>query len=585
MSDDQKIHTSTTRTAPSECAAKHVVLTGFMGTGKTAVGQTVARQMDCSFVDMDAEIEARAGKTIARIFAEDGETAFRGMEAALCRELCQAPPAAPLVIATGGGTLVDPANRALIMESGTLICLSCDPDEVLQRVGADGNPDRPLLDVADPRAEVERLLKARCGAYQAIPWQIDTTGLSVEEVAAQVLHIAGFITLPVRHPGGQYEIHVGNGLLAHVGGLLRSACVSEAAAALPSYKKGSRVALVSNPVVAPLYGAQVEQALRSAGFDPFVCSIPDGEQHKTLATVAMLYEQFLAGGLDRSGTVLSLGGGVTGDVAGFAAATFMRGVRFVQVPTTLLAMVDASVGGKTGVDLPQGKNLVGAFKQPALVVVDPTVLETLPDEEIRSGMAEVIKHGIIADPALFAQLETSALQPSSSALRSPFSVLHSSPSLIARALRVKIDVVEEDPFERGRRAVLNLGHTVGHALERLSGFALRHGEAVSVGMVAAAWIAVELERADASLAERVEAVLAGWGLPVRCPGPDAPGAPSFDAESICRAMAHDKKRRGRSLRWVLPRALGEVEIAEDVPLDIVKTVLRTITAAGRLENR
>jgi len=519
----------------------NVVVTGFMGTGKTIVGQEVARWLGCRFVDMDAEIEARASKSIPRIFAEDGEGAFRQMEAALCEELSAQQG---LVIATGGGALVYPANRTLMMKSGTVICLTCDVDEILRRVNDADNSDRPLLHVADPRAEIKRLLEVRREAYRAIPWQIDTTHLSVEEVAAQVIKIANVITLSIHHPGGEYPIHIGDGLLAHAGGLLRATSAPE----------GSRVAVVSNLVVARLYGAQVENALQSAGFRPFACSIPDGEQHKILTTVTALYDQFLAEGLDRSGTVLSLGGGVTGDVAGFAAATFMRGIRFVQVPTTLLAMVDASVGGKTGVDLPQGKNLAGAFKQPALVVIDPTVLATLPAEEIRSSLAEVIKHGVIGDPGLFAELEAIAdcrLQ-------------------IARALRVKIGIVEEDPFEQGRRAVLNLGHTVGHALERLSGFSMRHGEAVSIGMVAAARIAVELGQADPSLTGRIEAVLTAWGLPVRCP--------PFDTDSIWEAMAHDKKRRGRGLRWVLPHAVGEVEIAEDVPPHVVKSILRNMGA-------
>jgi len=540
----------------------NVVVTGFMGTGKTTVGREVARRLGRSFVDVDAEIEARAGKSIPRIFSEDGEGAFRQMESALCEELSAQQGPCPelaegLVIATGGGALVDPTNRALMMKSDTVVCLTCDVDEILRRVSSGGNSDRPLLDVADPRAEVERLLELRREAYAAIPWQVDTTELSVEEVATRVVEIAGVITLPVRYPGGEYPIHIGSGLMAHVGGALRAAGVP----------RGSRVAVVSNPVVALLYGAQVEAALRSAGLRSFACSIPDGERHKTLVTVATLYDQFLAGGLDRSGTVLSLGGGVTGDVAGFAAATFMRGVRFVQVPTTLLAMVDASVGGKTGVDLPQGKNLVGAFKQPALVVVDPATLTTLPAEEIRSGLAEVIKHGLIGDPDLFAELELDL--PESSEL---------SGRLIARALRVKIAIVEQDPFERGGRAVLNLGHTVGHALEKLSGFALRHGEAVSIGMVAAARIAVELNRAAPSLADRIETVLSAWDLPVRCPRFDKLSAQPLDADSIWEAMAHDKKKQGRSLRWVLPRAIGEVEIAEDVPPDVAKSVLHNLGA-------
>jgi shikimate kinase/3-dehydroquinate synthase len=361
------------------------------------------------------------------------------------------------------------------------------------------------------------------------------------------IEIARAITLPVRYPGGEYAIHVGDGLLAHVGRALRAAGVP-----------AGRVAVVSNPVVAPLYSAQVEEALRTTGFRPFSCSVPDGEQHKTLGSVAALYAQFLDGGLDRGGTVLALGGGVTGDVAGFAAASFMRGVRFVQVPTTLLAMVDSSVGGKTGVDLPQGKNLVGAFKQPALVVIDPTVLATLPAEEIRSGMAELIKHGVIGDPDLL----EGANAPTCPDVQQ-----------IARALRVKIAVVEEDPFERGRRAVLNLGHTVGHALESLSAYRLRHGEAVGIGMVAAARIAGELGRADASLVGRIEAALSTWGLPVRCP--------PFDADAIWNAMTHDKKRRGRALRWILPLAIGQVEINENVPPQVVKSVLCNLGARSK----
>jgi shikimate kinase/3-dehydroquinate synthase len=230
------------------------------------------------------------------------------------------------------------------------------------------------------------------------------------------------------------------------------------------------------------------------------------------------------------------------------------------VPTTLLAMVDASVGGKTGVDLPQGKNLVGAFKQPALVLIDPAVLATLPADEFRSGMAEMIKHGVIGDADLFAELETGQGRYPDSGMA----------ERIARALRVKIAIVEEDPFEQGRRAVLNVGHTVGHALERLSDFSLRHGEAVSIGMVAAAKIAVELGRADVSLVDRIEAILSAWGLPVRCP--------PFDADAILAAMAHDKKKQGHELRWVLPRAIGQAEIITDVPPQVVRSVLCSLGA-------
>jgi shikimate kinase/3-dehydroquinate synthase len=433
-------------------------------------------------------------------------------------------------------------------------------DEILRRV--DGNVDRPLLAVTDYRAQIEQLLQSRREAYAALPWQIDTTALTIEEVADQVIGIANVITLPVHHPDGQHDIHIGNGMLKYIGGALRAIGIAE----------GSRIAIVSNTVVAPLYAAQVEASLRLVKFLPFVCTIPDGEQDKTLATVASLYDQFLVGGLDRSGTVLALGGGVTGDIAGFAAATFMRGVHFVQVPTTLLAMVDASVGGKAGVDLPQGKNLVGAFKQPALVVIDPSVLATLPADEFRSGMAEMIKHGVIGDAGLFAELEEQVDNPQDGSNREE-GRQGDRAGWIARALRVKISVIEEDPFEQGRRAVLNLGHTVGHALEKQSGFSLRHGEAVSIGMVAAATIAAELGRADASLVDRIEAVLSAWGLPVRCP--------PFDADAILAAMVHDKKKQGRGLRWVLPCAIGQVEIATDVPPQVVRSVLCSLGARSK----
>jgi len=484
--------------------AKAIILTGFMGTGKTAVGREVARRLDVPFVDMDAEIEARTGKPIPRIFSEDGEATFREMEAVLIRDLSASRDswtelAAGAVIATGGGALVDPDNLALMREHGIVICLDADPDAILRRVGNGGH--RPLLDVDDPRTEIERLQAARRKAYFAIPWHIDTTGLAIHQVAGRVMALAQARELSVRHPNGSYQIRIGEGLLDYAGGVLR-------AAGIPP---GTSVALVSNDRVAPLYAARVEDALRATGLRPFRCVIPDGEQYKTLATVASLYDQFLAGRLDRSGIVLSLGGGVVGDVAGFAAASFMRGVPFGQIPTSLLAMVDASVGGKTGVDLPQGKNLVGAFKQPLCVTIDPAVLETLEEAEFRSGMAEVIKHGVIGDPDLFAELEETGARLTAA---TPPRAL--TPAQLARALQVKIDIVEQDPYEQGRRAVLNLGHTIGHALEKLSDFKLRHGEAVSVGMVAAARIAVRIGLAEPSLVERLQTVLAAWDLPLDC---------------------------------------------------------------------
>jgi 3-dehydroquinate synthase len=279
--------------------------------------------------------------------------------------------------------------------------------------------------------------------------------------------------------------------------------------------------------------------------------VPEGEQHKTLATVADLYTQFLAAGLDRASTVLALGGGVVGDMAGFAAATYLRGVPFVQAPTSLLAMVDASVGGKTGVDLPQGKNLVGAFKQPQLVIMDTAVLSTLPSDEFRAGLAEIVKHGIIGAPRLFEQLEHEG----------PINLVQ----LVADAVRVKIAVVEEDPYEKGRRAVLNLGHTFGHALELVSEYTLRHGEAVAIGIVAAAHMAVELGRCAPEVAARITELIERLGLPVAAPG--------YDVEAVYAAMSHDKKRAGKKLRFIIPQAIGDVVVIDDPGEEVVRRAI------------
>jgi len=524
---------------------RNLVLTGFMGTGKTSVGRLVAERLGRPFVDMDALVEVRAGKPITRIFAEEGEPHFRAIEAALCRELSER---SGLVIATGGGALIDPENRAVMAERGILVCLRADAEAVLSRVGS--STDRPLLQSADPQAAIARLLASREEAYAAIPWQVNTTGRSLEEIAEAVAGLTDVQTLRVPHHEGAYEIHIGSGVLAYLGAILRATGVTP----------GARVVVVTNTVVEPLYAEQVETALRSAELRTTRVVIPDGEAHKILATVEQLYDAFLAADLDRSGLVVALGGGVTGDIAGFAAATYMRGVRLVQVPTTLLAMTDSSVGGKTGVDLPQGKNLVGAFKHPELVFIDVRVLDTLPAVEYRSGLAEVIKHGVVGDPVLFDALGR----------RLRDGDVPVTPELLARSILTKVGVVSEDPHEMGRRAVLNLGHTTAHALERLSRYTLRHGEAVSIGMVAASKLAVALEIADHDVSAAIENVLNVAGLPVRCP--------ALPVASILGAMRHDKKRRGAGLRWILPQAIGAVGIYDDVPQRAVASVLAQMGA-------
>ncbi|MEE8162437.1 MAG: 3-dehydroquinate synthase [Anaerolineae bacterium] len=541
----------------SKCASDksqtcaNIVITGFMGTGKSKVGLEVAHRLGWEFVDMDTLIEQRVGMTIPEIFAQRGEGFFRQQERQLCQELAKRQG---LVIATGGGALIPEENRQALGTSGLLVCLTCDVREILRRLVQ--VEDRPLLDAADRRERIETLLAERREAYRRAPHQIDTTGLTVEEVAERVIRLLGdwgeaaVERIVVRTPTGSYGIHLGKGLLARVGELARQQGLR------------GRVALVTNRTVHDLYAATVIESLRKAGFEPAICQVPDGEAYKTLDTVGLLYDQFIEGRLDRYGAVLALGGGVIGDLAGFAAATYMRGVSLVQLPTTLLAMVDASIGGKVAVDHPKGKNLIGAFKQPELVLIDPLALTTLDEAEMRSGWAEVIKAGMIGSPSLFEHLEERGDKPLLSILR------HSSVQVIAEAIRVKVAIVEEDPYESGRRAVLNLGHTFGHALEVLSGFTLRHGEAVSIGMVAATRTAVALGLCDEAVEGRLPALLQRFGLPTRYEG--------YEPREVWKAMATDKKRRGEKLRFVLPRAIGQVVVTDKVPKAMVLEVLEKL---------
>jgi 3-dehydroquinate synthase len=288
------------------------------------------------------------------------------------------------------------------------------------------------------------------------------------------------------------------------------------------------------------------ESLRGAGFTVQSVTIPAGEQNKTLGTVSFLWNGFLRSGLDRKSTIVALGGGVTGDLAGFSAAAFMRGIPWVGVPTSLLAMVDSSLGGKTGCDLPEGKNLIGAFHFPRLVLSDPNTLSTLPEDELRSGLGEVVKHGIIADPVLFdmcAQGYTT--------------VKANLPEIVRRAMAVKIKVIEADPFERGLRASLNLGHTIGHALETASGYRLRHGEAVAIGLVEEARLAERLGIAGPGLSETVAVTLMELGLPVKIPA-------NLPLDDIKNSMRYDKKMNSGVIRFTLPVKVGEVRVGVEV---------------------
>jgi 3-dehydroquinate synthase len=348
------------------------------------------------------------------------------------------------------------------------------------------------------------------------------------------------------HP---YDVAVEPGLLSRVGEALRA------------MSRSPKVAVVTESTVAPLHLPALRVSLRDAGFEVITATFPAGENHKTVATTSSIYDALLPAKLDRSTPVLALGGGVVGDMAGFAAATMLRGVPLVQVPSTLLSMVDASVGGKTGVNHASGKNLIGAFHQPIAVFIDPRVLKTLPPRELRGGLAECIKHDIIRDADGFARLEQSIDR--AVALDMEFLT-----DLIAHNVAIKAKVVAADPFEKGERAHLNFGHTFGHAIETVSKYEYSHGECVALGMVAASYAAVRLGMLATGDRERIIQVIARAGLPT--------GGMKLDPAAVVEAMGFDKKVAAGKLRFVLPDRIGHVVIRDDVPNEVVREAVDSL---------
>lgn len=366
------------------------------------------------------------------------------------------------------------------------------------------------------------------------------------------------ITVPL--PDQTYDVVIAPGGLDHVGAWL-------AAADAPLIKPGQKLLLVSNPAIFKHYGDRVVTALTQAGYRVSVCILPAGERYKTLRSVQKIYDAALAHQLERGSALVALGGGVIGDMTGFAAATWLRGIAFVQIPTSLLAMVDASVGGKTGVNHPQGKNLIGAFHQPKLVVIDPQVLKTLPIREFRAGMAEVIKYGVIWDTTLFAALEAA---PRLDQYRHvPQDLLQ---TILTRSCQAKADVVSQDEKEAGLRAILNYGHTIGHAIESATHYrGVNHGEAVAIGMVAAGDLALGRDRWTPVEDQRQQALLEKTQLPTRIPS----GVAAADLINLLQA---DKKVQAGRVRFILPDALGSVSITDQVSPEQIAPVLAALGA-------
>lgn len=543
----------------------NLALIGFSCSGKSSVGRRLAWRLGWRFVDLDADIAAAAGKSVPEIFATEGEATFRALESEHLRRALAGEYA---VVATGGGAVVAPENRALMLERAFVICLEVRPETVRARLAAhhaeeEDGAVRPLLAGDDPLRRISALKAERQALYAQCHATIHTDTLTEDEVAEEAhrhLARAGAAMSPgegegpvaVKTASGFYHVHVGWDLMRRLGELF--------AARHPR----ARAFLIADASVFAAHGASALRSLRDVGVPVRYFAVPSGEASKSLAEAERLWRWLIEEGAERRDVVVALGGGVVGDLAGFVAATYLRGVDYVQVPTTLLSMVDSSVGGKTAIDQPGGKNLVGAFHPPSLVVADVATLGTLPAREVRSGFAEVVKHAMIKDPALFALLErqAQALLALDPALLPP---------VVRRNVWIKASVVGADEREQGERVILNYGHTAGHALEAASGYRLNHGESVALGMAAAAGLAVRLGRLTGEDAARQNALLGAFGLPATVPDGIVAGP-----EAVLAAMARDKKVETGAIRWVLASCVGSVDVVRDVPEDSVRRSLEAV---------
>jgi shikimate kinase/3-dehydroquinate synthase len=561
-----------------EKAAGNIILTGFSYTGKTKVGQKVAWKLGWKFIDIDEEIVRSYGKPIAGIFAQDGEERFRELESKVLKRVCQGSNA---VIATGGGAVMSAANREMMMASGVVICLEAKPATIYQRLLKDAEAPtnqepRPLLAGPEPLRRIEWLKGFRQPYYVLADWTVHTDNLTVEEVADQVIlgwryGRRGRTTIPTL-PDAQesdapyceqkgaacvvttatesYPVFVGWGFLEELGRRMRNAGLWGTAH------------IVSDEGVFPLYGARVTKILEDAGFAADSLVVPQGERSKSFETAVKIYDWLVDCRAERGDNIVALGGGVVGDLAGFVAATFARGLPLVQVPTSLVGMVDSSIGGKVAVNHPQGKNLIGAFYQPRVVVADTQVLTTLPRRELVSGWAEVIKHAMIRDPRLLELLEerTEGLLALERSVTS---------DVVARSAAIKAKIVSEDEKEQGIRIILNYGHTIAHGLEVATDYErFLHGEAVSIGMMGAAMISREVGLLSQEVVDRQKALLERFGLPA--------GFSCVDIERLLRAMELDKKVRVKRVRWVVLRGIGQPVVRDDVPSEVVVNAIRKL---------
>ena len=543
---------------------RNLYLVGFSGTGKSTVGRLVASALGWEFVDTDEEIVLTAGVEVSAIFASAGEEGFREMEHAALAAVARGERR---VVSTGGGIVTAMRNRQLMADTGAVVCLEARPDTISARLGTQASAEiRPKIDPRHEGRDAAALKAERQPLYALSDWTVHTDSLTPQGVADEVVRAMGILgagirTGPVvdgpanpaavvRTSSGNYPVWVDWDLLGSVGEIANRLA-------------GPQAAYVIADEGSSRHARRVQASLESSGIAAHILTLPSGETHKTLGTVELVYRWLAGRRAERGHMIVAVGGGVVGDLAGYVAATYLRGLPLAQVPTTLLAMADASVGGKTGVDLAQGKNLVGAFHQPRFILSDVATLRTLPARTLTEGWAEVIKHALVLDYDLLCDLETHSadlveLDPGTAT------------DLIRRSVAIKADVVSRDEHEtRNLRILLNYGHTVGHALESVTGYGrYLHGEAVSIGMMAAAHIAAAMGMLSGGDLLRQRRILEAYGLPTSADG--------VDAEALKRAMLSDKKVSHGRVRWVLLEGFGRPVVTADVSESIVNDALMSV---------
>jgi shikimate kinase/3-dehydroquinate synthase len=561
-----------------------VVLVGLPGSGKSVVGRRLAHRHGAPFIDMDERIESRAGQSIAEIFADEGEAHFRDLERAAIADLGPPDPAADVqrIIATGGGAVVDPRNRWALYRGRATIWLDGRPEVLAQRLRRSPHV-RPLVAGRDPIGTVRELAHRRERFYAAA--RIHQIGVAevhgvVDAVEERLgdLRSGGAGTGVAAPGGGVSPLPAGTVLLRATTAIgrivLGDGIAAEALASELTTLRARRAILVTEPGAWAAAGERIGAGLRERGWAVESVFLPQGEEAKRLTVIEDAARQLAALRVERSEPLVAIGGGALGDAAGFLAATYLRGVPFVQVPTTLVAQIDSSIGGKTGVDLPEGKNLLGAFHQPSAVVIDVALLQTLPERQLRAALGEAVKMAALGDERLFELLEASGPAIARGAPEAFES--GSVAEVVERAGWAKVEVVVADEHESdaaGGRIALNLGHSLGHAVEAAAGYGdLLHGEAVAYGLRAACRIGVEAGVTPESRGARITALLDRVDLATE-PLP-------YSLEAVLGHLASDKKHAAGHLRWVLPTANGVV-VRNDIAPEVVERAAAGLLAAGR----